>query len=680
MSRSSNIKLWLWCACLCVPNHLFGQMAILDSLNSPTYVAWEYQMEEVQVIGDDPDDQNAQIGYYKSNPLSSIGEVVQRLDGFSMIRRGNYAMEPVMRGLSAGQINTTIDEMRILGACTDKMDPVTSYVEPNNLDKLQVMHGAGGFTCGSTVGGCLDMKIKKPPLNAEKEWGGSLGARYLSAANGVEGLFNTAYSTNKFGVRLGATYRTANDYRAGGGDIVAHSGYNKFNYSLSASYLTGGNGIINFSFIGDDGWDIGFPALPMDVGSARARILGLTYEKWYPQGRFSTLTLKVYYNQVTHEMDDSQRDVSMHMDMPGWTRTYGAFGKTEYRINGKLNGRMKVDLYRTSAHADMTMYQDGFPPMYMLTWPDVDRLVTGFNHSNTYVFGAGSKLTGGFRLEHNRVGINSKLGEQQLSVFQFGAPNDGQFLMNANLGFEQKISKQFGIDGALRYGQRMPTEGEQYGFYLFNAYDGYDYIGKPNLQSENTIQLESSLNIVGEKIRMRLTGYYYHFNNYIMGRIDPELSPMTPGANGVKIYENIPQATLAGVESNIDIKLNRFNILNISKYTYGKDHEGSPLPMMPPFKNNLALTYTTIKSLMVRIEVEASTSQERINADFGERPTPGYVVASLAIARNFTIGQTGVKALLGFDNVFDARYYEHLDWGQIPRPGRNVHVGLYLNL
>ena len=52
----------------------------------------------------------------------------------------------------------TIDGMRIFGACTDKMDPVTSYVEVSNLSEATISSGQQGSCHGNTINGSIDLK------------------------------------------------------------------------------------------------------------------------------------------------------------------------------------------------------------------------------------------------------------------------------------------------------------------------------------------------------------------------------------------------------------------------------------------------------------------------------------------------------------------------------------------
>ena len=49
------------------------------------------------------------------------------LPSINLVNRSGYAPEISYRGLNAFQNQIKLDGMRVIGACTDKMDPVTSY-------------------------------------------------------------------------------------------------------------------------------------------------------------------------------------------------------------------------------------------------------------------------------------------------------------------------------------------------------------------------------------------------------------------------------------------------------------------------------------------------------------------------------------------------------------------------
>src|SRR5690606_31138363 len=82
-----------------------------------------------------------------------VDEFLASSDNISFIKRGAYAWEPLLNNMSTERSTITIDGMHIFGACTDKMDPVTSYVESNNLSTIDIKSGQEGSLHGATVAG-----------------------------------------------------------------------------------------------------------------------------------------------------------------------------------------------------------------------------------------------------------------------------------------------------------------------------------------------------------------------------------------------------------------------------------------------------------------------------------------------------------------------------------------------
>ena len=71
----------------------------------------------------------------------TVDEYLSTSDNISFIKRGAYAWEPMLNNMNTERSSVTIDGMHVFGACTDKMDPVTSYVETNNLSKVDIHSG-----------------------------------------------------------------------------------------------------------------------------------------------------------------------------------------------------------------------------------------------------------------------------------------------------------------------------------------------------------------------------------------------------------------------------------------------------------------------------------------------------------------------------------------------------------
>src|SRR3546814_11920287 len=87
----------------------------------------------------------------------SVDELLASSDHISFIKRGAYAWEPLLNNMSTERSTITIDGMHVFGACTDKMDPITSYVESNNLATIDVTSGQAGSLHGATVAGSIEI-------------------------------------------------------------------------------------------------------------------------------------------------------------------------------------------------------------------------------------------------------------------------------------------------------------------------------------------------------------------------------------------------------------------------------------------------------------------------------------------------------------------------------------------
>jgi iron complex outermembrane receptor protein len=69
-------------------------------------------------------------------------------------------------------------------------------------------------------------------------------------------------------------------------------------------------------------------------------------------------------------------------------------------------------------------------------------------------------------------------------------------------------------------------------------------------------------------------------------------------------------------------------------------------------------------------------AQHRINAASGEQETPGYFLAHARGGYTLPWLANSLSLQAGVENLFDAAYREHLDWGSVLRPGRNVYAQL----
>lgn len=635
-----------------------------------------FQMQEVIILGTSEFEDRV-LDYYKVNTPATTEEILSRSSSVSMIRRGNYGIEPTIRAFSADQINLTIDGMQIQCACTDKMDPITIYVEPQNLNSIDIMTFTNGLEFGSTVGGSINLNLASAYYGETKF---NSGFGYQSAANSYNGNFSFNTGSKNLALLLNGIYRKSKNYRAGNGKVIPFSYYEKTNFSLAAKYMLDENAEIKTNILLDDGWNIGYPALPMDVGYAKARIFSLSYDLSNVSKLITRFEGKIYGNSISHFMDDTKRpSISMHMDMPAWSNTYGAFLNADLNTGNDHYTKVRFEIYRTDVSAEMTMYPSNGEPMFMLTLPDTRRWSASLFAKNDWNFSHSLFFSANMRLELINSLVTSEFGRQQLSVFGYNTETARNILLKSgSINFTKQFDEKWETSVSLGFSERVPSFNEAYGFYLFNSFDGYDYVGNPMLDTEHSLNAELVLQANSNLLNFKATAFYNLVKNYIVGIKDLNLSAMTIGANGVKIFTHIPNASIYGFEFNFFVNLfSNFSSISTIKYQIGKDNNSEPLALIPPLKLVTSVGYR-INDIGFQGELEYSAAQNSIRTSVGEQRTPSYFLVHLGTSYKLSFSSFSVLLNVGAENVFDVEYSDHLDWGKILRPGRNIYFSTKL--
>ena len=376
-------------------------------------------LNEVIVIG-----KKAQLSQKQSKPLATIDEYLQQSGKIEMIKRGGYAWEPIINSMATERTLITIDGMRIFGACTDKMDPITSYIEVSNLSEATIKSGQQGACHGATIGGAIDLKRNRSSFT-EVGWKTSVNTGFETNSN--QKIVGTAinFVDKTFYIDTDFMYRDADNYKGGNNQEVLFSQFRKFNISATSGFLVDKNKLIEGSIIYDKATDVGYPALPMDVSLAEALITSLKFE-YIPKSEkiaselaMTNWETKIYYNAVTHRMDDTKRSfVPIHMDMPGWSDTYGFYSKVKGVFK---NHHFTADLnsFYNRSIAEMTMYptDPNENSMFMFTWPDVRTFYGSLFLEDTIALNATSSLKFSASLANHYNQVANQLGLESLQIF-----------------------------------------------------------------------------------------------------------------------------------------------------------------------------------------------------------------------------------------------------------------------
>ncbi len=656
-------------ACSLVYLNSRGQAIALIDENDSLIIKQNLQ---TVVVSDDKIDGHKEAGFHYSE---NIDDVLDNQNGISLIKRGNYAAEVVNRGMSSERMNTTINGMKIFSACTDKMDPVTSYVATNNLESFDLANGGEGKYFGSNTGGLLNMNTKEAVLNDSRKIRANISTGFNTVSSGYQASFNTNYSEKNWALRLNGMFADHDNYYAGGRKEIQYSQYTKGNFGASLKTKLSTKDYVLIDYIKDDARNVGYPALPMDVSSATADIFSVTYRRFLTGNWSGKLNAKFYGNNIVHIMDDSERDVIMHMDMPGLSETIGSYLLLELNERNRHTLSANIDAYQNRSYAEMTMYPEGEKEMYMETWPDVYRQMIGVYLSDKFALNEISYLRLSGRIDVGQSDVRSEFGRKQLEVFGYDiigpiSHNTGNIALE--YGRQLDDIRRLSIETA--YAERLPSVTEQFAFYIFNAQDGYDYIGDPYIKDEKSYSVELKYREERKSLNWGVNVFAYHMPDYIFGEVDPELSAMTIGANGVKRFINLEYARMTGFEADLSWTATQWLRINsVFTYNYGLDNENRPLQLMSPFRNTTDFILNCKKNI-AGIKIISAAEQDRYNGDAGENSTPAYAIVNMHYQRLIPFNKSILTATAGIDNLFDETYRDHLDWVDIPRPGRNFFI------
>ena len=615
--------------------------------------------------------------------VASIDEHLSELRRVNLVRRGSYAWEPVVNNMQTERLSTTIDGMKIFYACTDKMDPVTSYVESGNLQSISLNSGLDGNPQATgNIGGSLDLKLRKAgfdnnpfhaSLSAGHEWNGHVQVYGADAA----------LSSHRTYLNAGAFYRHADNYKVGGGDELQFSQFRKVNVFTNAGLRLAAKDMLEATFIFDRATDVGYPALNMDVAKAEGVITSLSYKHLFSKASWET---KAYYNHITHVMDDTTRpDVPIHMDMPGDSRTAGVYSLLTTSLQARHDLALNYDLYYNRLFADMTMYPGGAAPMYMVTWPDVGTLNTGVAVTDNVRVAGNQSLRLSAKVAWQQQRLNNEEGYHALRVFFPGMgeayhQTTGRLAVNYQWSMVNGQCSMFNGQWSIGagWGSRAPTVTEAYGYYLNNTFDQYDYMGNPSLKNESAIELNTGYqwSMFNGQWSMALDANAFFFSNYIIGQFETRLSPMTIGAKGVKVYGNISHATIANTSLTAEWQLTgHVRWRGRISYGMGRDAEGDPLPLVSPVSWQTELQYDR-QRLQVQATVKGSTRQSSYGAKYGETPASEWAVVNLSAQYQLSIRHSTFIIRGGIENLLDKQYATYADWNHIPQKGRNIYVNL----
>ncbi|WP_291866421.1 TonB-dependent receptor [Maribacter sp.] len=627
----------------------------------------------------------------------NVADLFQDINGFSLIKRGNYAVDPTFRATQYEQLNVQFDGgTKAMNACPNRMDPITTHVIPEEIEKIEIIKGPYTVRYGATFGGIVNMVTQKPKAG-QYGLSGSVHAGYESNGNSLVSMVRLQQATKTYDIVGNVGYRDFGNYSDGGGTEIPSS-FRSLDYGLRVGYNFSENQRLQAHWRQSYGRDVLHAGLPMDTEEDNSSIVSVDYKLTGLSGLLKGVDAKVYYSYVDHIMANNRRPSFMMTDAVSSIDAVTAGGKLEFKLkpNNKLNLYTGVDLFHIARDGDRVriVKRNAMGPLATpktftdKIWQDSYIDDIGVFIEGKYSLTNKTKLTAGLR--YDGVISETKDPEADFISLYGDLEKRTEHNISGTVSLKYMPSTRFIMELAYGRGVRSANMIERVINHFSVGQDSYEYIGNPNLDAEINNQFE-----IGFKGSIPLedstfdtfnygTSFYYSFyENYIVAVVDKTLTRKfmpTAEPRNPKVFRNLKEAYKTGFEvfGGVDF-LTNFNFTTELSYVYAKNKDLSEsLPLVPPLVTRFKLGFEKEK-FWVNLQYALTSKQDNISASFGEVETPGYDVLDIRLGvvpiKNLTLGLAAI-------NVFDETYYNHLnfsfknqaDFGKtaINDPGRNL--------
>lgn len=630
-------------------------------------------------------DNNLEINY--SDLLShDAGAYLERTPSITSVKKsGAYGFDPVFRGFKDERLNIIIDGgQNATAACPNRMDPPSSQVSLNMMERVEILKGPFSLRYGNSFGGTIHFITEAPSFTEKTDLFGRISGSYEGNGGVGRGETMLGASGSWYNVKGFGAYSQGSNYTNGEGEEVLAS-FERLTWGGSADFKLTNNQTLSFSANNNVANDVDFPSLPMDLRSDNTLLVNAKHQVRFNSQTVSAVNTMLYGSFVDHVMDNYNKIIDPRMVdaiTEATTDNYG--GRSEVSMSLKSGYLYTgIDLQRTE--------QDGDRRRTFLMGPNmgntaVDNVWQGAVMTKTGVFAeyhnrfSQVKMVAAIRLDANSSELTRPADE---FIANYKETSRNQSNISVSFGANKAISESVELGLWLGRAQRSGSLTELYINYFPVGLDAYEMLGNPELNAEVNNQADILFHWTTSSTRVEIDLFASFLQDYISSEVREDLSPRMMSAPGVRQYKNIDKAYKAGFEFSwtqiLPAKLEQRLVL---VYTYAEDLTiNKPLPEIPPLELNYILLGRYLSNKLIpELSLRYAASQDRVSEEFAETTTPEFFLVDIKVAYEI-IPKLQVAA--GVKNVFDRAYYEHLsratkvsDKRPLYSPGRNIFASV----
>lgn len=582
----------------------------------------------------------------------------------SIRKGGNYGFDPVIRGFKYDQLNIVLNGAQsATAACPNRMDPPTSQMAPNMLDRIEILKGPHALRFGTGFGATINFIPTKLRFSETTDTYGRVSSGYEGNGNVFRNEGKLGFSGKSHDLTFFGSWSQGDDYEAGNGRTIA-ADFKRGSFGTNVGLRLSENNQLRLSAIYNVARDADFPALPMDLREDDTWLFNARHDITFEEGTLASWNTTAFASFVDHLMDNLLRPEAGRM-------SNNQTNANTFNYGGRTEGLWKFDNSKLFAGADLRVEgADGIRERSFFAGPNAGNTLS----DNAWQDGVISK--GGFFAEYHvknkktqyvfstRLELNNSALDAATSEFIAANGDDTsvtQFNPSFSLGARRPLSNTTTLGIWLGRAQRSGGLTERFINYFPVGLDPFELLGNPQLDPEVNNQLDVTFewNTTHSKINIDLFAGY--LQDFITSFIDEDLDPRLPMSPGVRRFINIDDAFKTGFEISWSQQLysNLRHQMGIA-YTYAQDLDrDQPLPEIAP----LDFRYTLIGSYLDgKLQPELSfrhvLEQARVSPEFGETESPAFTLLDVTMSYQLT---KEAKLTAGVNNLFDESYNEHLN-------------------
>jgi len=654
------------------------------------------------------------------SPQSDLGTLLRGQPNVSGIRRGGYAVDPIVRVFRYSQLNIFLDDgIHIEGGCPNRMDPVLAHIEPELITSIEIIKGPYMSDFGPTAGAFIRVntqpliKYNHPGISAVSISG------YDANRNGFRQFVSATGTGKKAYFFIGAGLKNYGDYTDGSGQEWPTAFHKKF-VTAETGVKTQNNGQLRLRYSGTFGSEVYYPALPMDEMADNTQIFSAAWSKQSSMVSENNLKLSAYHTRVYHEMDNSFRP-QYNTVVPPYTGLMQAMAIANTAVTGirfQLQHKAGRLLIKGGADSElsgkdgtrttrMIMQMEGQPFISVKKtnlWKDAWILNNGL-YTGLMMNAGKLRISINARADINTGNSGDTLVIEKEGKVWFEAQQYTRVLLNANATGTINYGKYGRVSLSLARGARAADLQERFIKFLATGFDKYDYLGNPALKPEINYQADLTASYEPANLNLSLNVFRSEIRNFITGTLLPPAvaRPVSMGAPGVKQFNNIHRAVIYGIEATAGTRIWQIVRVNlVAGYNYAyfplidkiiiTDGSASgtislkndPVPEIPPFEATLRTTVNLLNGrLTPELSIRTVAAQKAVSEASYEVASPGFTLLDLAATYKIC---SNASLTAGVSNLTNQLYYEHLNRkitgtaDKLYEPGRSVYLQLKITL